>query len=94
MPAIDSLELTERKGPPPTPGEFQLAPVITEVPPPSATNAGGAVSLYDFTDRHLIESLDTHAEEVYLNIYFDSCHVYFVLQIILIKKYHGPILYI
>lgn len=64
MPPIDSLDLAERKGPPAVPDDFQLSAMMTEVPPPSAANAGGAATLYDYTDRHVIESLDTHAEEV------------------------------
>lgn len=64
MPPIDSLDLTERKGPPAVPDDFQLSYLIAEVPQPSAANAGGGATLYDYTDRHVIESLDTHAEEV------------------------------
>jgi len=64
IPPIDSLDLAERKCPPNVPVDFQLTTKIQDVPPPSAGIAGVAVSMYDYSDRNIIESLDTHAEEV------------------------------
>ena len=65
IPALDTVEITDRKGPPKVPESFQLMPVDPrEAPPVAPVSMTGVVSFYDFTDRRAIEALDTHAEEV------------------------------
>jgi len=60
---VEALDITERRGPPKPPVHFELTPLVTEAPSP-ATCPGAGTSLYDHVDRLVIESLDTHAEEV------------------------------
>ncbi|XP_052278095.1 uncharacterized protein LOC127876719 [Dreissena polymorpha] len=64
IPAIETLEIQERRGPPKVATDFELLPMMSEAPKPTPSNLGSMVSFFDFTDRLVIESLDTHAEEV------------------------------
>lgn len=66
IPAIETLEIQERRGPSKVPTDFDLLPMMIEAPKPAPSNLGSMVSFFDFTDRLVIESLDTHAEEVSL----------------------------
>lgn len=64
IPHIEQLEFQDRKEPPKPPMTFDLQPTVSEAPKPAPVTMAGVVSFYDFTDRRIIESLDTHAEEV------------------------------
>lgn len=64
IPPFEALEFQDRKEPPKPPDVFELLPIDTEPPKPAPVTMTGVVSFYDFTDRRVIESLDTHAEEV------------------------------
>ncbi|XP_052773286.1 uncharacterized protein LOC128212078 [Mya arenaria] len=64
IPTFEALEIQDRKGPPRVPDDFDLIPLIKKGPDPSAVSFGPGVSFYDYVDRLVIESLDTHAEEV------------------------------
>ena len=65
IPALDTIEIPERKEPMKVPESFELVPVnFMEAPSPAPVTMTGVVSFYDFTDRRTIESLDSHAEEV------------------------------
>lgn len=75
IPPIDVFELCERKGPPKVPDTFMLVPNVSEAPKPAPVSMAGVVSFYDFTDRRTIESLDSHAEEVALNIHDNFRHL-------------------
>ena len=62
-PACSKTPLGEMKIPDPT-----IIPMMIEAPKPAPSNLGSMVSFFDFTDRLVIESLDTHAEEVSLTL--------------------------
>lgn len=64
IPSFEALEFQDRKEPPKPHDNFELLPNVTEPPKPAPVSMTGVVSFYDFTDRRVIESLDTHAEEV------------------------------